>query len=1120
MLHRLTAIIILIATAAACIAFDVYTGLSPGQLELRLRTEARRLVTQKVDFDSVSFSFREGLTVSNLKVGPKDRPILAVDKAVVKIDLRKQQIDLISIENPKIFLSLDANGGTNFDNLFASGGSGSTDASVKLPEIKLEGGRTRLEAQLNESEKIETVFFGIEASLKPESEPGKMRAAFIMHNKEIGRVSAGGTVSSDLSFASLKAGARDVAISSIKALLPDSAKTIFDDLGLAGNVDISARFRLEDGNADFEAEIENLGCKMKYCDFPTLVENIRGTIRLDRDGLHMNGLVAMTHGNPLTLDGAVVFGSFSPEVRLRILADDLKASEELLRALPEYEREIIADFAPQGQADITIDILKPAGILEASVNVRVDADGKASIAYSEFPYRLENLKGTLLVTPEQVEIRNITSVLDGQVVSGSGLVKPVGDGVEADIRIRGTKVRVDAKLREALTEEERETWDVFNPSGTASLSVEITSNGDAEEVDVDVKALFNGFAEVKPVPFPLRITRVKGMLHVPPAGGINISGIEGTASGGIIKVEDTTIPEGDKSEATIRAGFSQVQMGPGVADALASALEENLDEFEIAGLAEGEFSLHRPEGSENFELAGRVLLDKGELMHGSFPLKAENIKGLLIIKPDGYYIRNMLGTVADGSLEAWGEILDPPGKEKKIRMRFEGFGLLADEKLRNALPAELKATWDDFHPYGRMDAAVWLDGKLPFENISKILKLNLIDISGKYVEFPYSVTGISGKARADIDTGNIELRNLRTGDGKFKLSGSVARKEQHTITDVTIQAKSIELDNRLREAMPDEIKTLWKDIELGGSSSGTVKLHVYEPDNSESAIYYDILLRPEDMHLEAGFPIEKIKGKVTLKGHVAPNGDHELKKGLIQASNFTVNGLPVTWASLPLKLAKDSLTIDQITGKMANGTLSGMVKVIFDKNSTYAGSFELNDASVRLAAIELFGDKMEKTTGRASGWIRFQGEGANDNLLRGKGEFSLTKSNLWEVPFFSAIVNQLSIGTLPKVDFSESSGHFNIRGDHLRFDKVYFHSSVMNLDGTGELYFDGKIDFIFRMSLISKLIPIPGIQEILSRLEGEINAIRAQGTARKVNVTLAPKEALKAIKWLDESKEK
>ncbi len=1118
MLRRLIAVLILLITAAACVAVDAAIALSPGQLSKRLRKEARNVIAAPLDFESARFSFSDGLVIRGLQIGEPKKPAIAVRKATVRVNLWPLEVTEVVIEGPKVFLRVNPDGSTNFADLLAPQPAGTQAGGMKIPTIEVTGGEITAEAQLSPDDTVRATLREVSGSVRPDPASGRMVVSVHMLSTAMKQMSAEGSMTPDLNDGEFVVTVPSVEIASVEPVLPKEGRKLLKDLQLDGKLSLEARFAVTDGKVSFGATAKSLGCTAMYREFPALIEDVRGTVKVTSKGVQLIGITGCSYGNPVGMVGLIEFGDSTPRIELDIVAKGLKVSDELLATIPASERKVIKDFAPRGSADIRANIVKPAGSYKPLITVQVDVRGEASIAYFEFPYRLENLTGTLLITPERVEVRDVTSIMGSQEVVGSGHVVPSEDGLEVAVKIRGRRVRIDKHLREALTEDDREVWDLFSPSGTANLAVSINSPADAEEVSIGVEVLLDGFANVTPESFPVQISGITGTFSIVPEGGVRLTSVHGRAAGGEVRVADTEIPRGETSEASIDAVFSDVGLGRDMVNALASAIGENLEDLSAGGRTCGEIHLHRPEGSKEFALTGKVSVEDGWLVHKAFPVKTHDLRGTLHIKPGGYYLRSLTGKAAGGDLEAWGELLELPGEKQKLRLRIEGFGVLADGELRKSLPEDLHSTWDDFKPYGRADVAIWLDGLMPFEDMKKTLKLHLRDVSGSYSGFPYDVSGIAGDVRVDIDTGNVRIKDLRTADGRVTLSGTVLNDGNRTITNLDVVAREVTLDKVLRDAMPDEIKALWKDLELGGKASGKVKMRIDQTGEEEPVIDYDIELKPEDAQMEGGIPFRKLKGKVTFKGHVSAEGEHTLKRGLIQLRDFTASGLPVTWISIPVKLTEDYVTLKPITGRMANGTLSGLLKILFDKDSTFAGEFELKGASVRLAAQQLFGEKMDKTTGRANAWIRLQGKGSDDSSLRGKGEIRLSKSNLWEVPFFSALVKALSLGAVPSVDFTESYAHFRIKGDKLHFTEVRFRSPVMNLDGDGTLTFDGKIDFTFKISLISSILkfdPTGILHKIVSTVEGHLFAVRATGTAKKVLVEVAPKSVLDALKALE-----
>jgi len=918
-------------------------------------------------------------------------------------------------------------------------------------------------------------------------------------------------VGSDLKNASLLLEARGVKLDSLKTAAVAGVRKLFEDLNPTGRFNVSARLYVADGKADFGATLEFSGCSIQYREFPALVSDLCGTVEITSREIKLLNFKGETYGNPVSIEGAVTLGEKRPRIELDISAKGLVACEELLLALPESERKSINDFSPRGSADISAHVLKPAGTKKAQVDVRVEARGKVSICYREFPYRFENLSGALLVRPETIELKDITSVMGRQTVTATGRVVPSKPYPEVDIEITGRDVSIDGRLREALDESEQKTWDALQPGGTCNVNVKIAAPPGGKKASVKVDALFDGFANVTPQDFPLQISGVTGHLTVTPEKVVQLRKIRGQASGGDITLRDTDLQAGEKQAAQIDATFANVGLGRDVIEALSKAVGEDMGGLSAGGRLDGEIHLLQPEGAEDFIPTGIVNLSSGWAVHNLFPMKAEELDGVVEITPDRYCFRRLTGKVAGGRLEAWGEVRDLPDKKREVRLRIEAFDVLADEKMKEVLPKEVLATWKEFNPYGRADVAIWIDGITPpSESLKKTLKLRLLDVSGTYSEFPYPVSGVAGEVMINLDTQRVDIKELHTRRRGICLSGTVEPKGNRTTAELDIKLKSISLTKKLRDAMPGKLKTAWQDIKLAGVTSGRVRLHLDQLKGAEAAVDYDILLQPEDARIEAGFPFKNLRGKVTLRGHVTPAGKHTLEHGLIQLSEYTVNGLPVKWTSSPLKLTEESLKLDPITGRMANGTLSGELHVFFGEETDYAGRFELKEVSVQQAAEQLFGKEMPKTTGRATAWISFSGKGSDPSSLRGKGEIKLSKSNLWEVPFFSKVVKGLSFGAVPRVDFSESYAEFRIESDRLVFTEAYFHSPVMNLDKAleGTLRLDGEVDIVFKISLFSRLLsrfdPFGIIPKILSRVEGEVWAVGATGNAKDVKVEIAP----------------
>jgi hypothetical protein len=91
----------------------------------------------------------------------------------------------------------------------------------------------------------------------------------------------------------------------------------------------------------------------------------------------------------------------------------------------------------------------------------------ASVTYREFPYRLEQVEGTLDIRPDHWEFHDFKGRHGACTFITSGRSRRDGDKEHIDVVLKGRDVPLDRDLRESLLKEQMQrTWATFNPEGT------------------------------------------------------------------------------------------------------------------------------------------------------------------------------------------------------------------------------------------------------------------------------------------------------------------------------------------------------------------------------------------------------------------------------------------------------------------------------------------------------------------------------------------------------------------------------------------------------------------------------------------------------------------------------
>ncbi len=136
------------------------------------------------------------------------------------------------------------------------------------------------------------------------------------------------------------------------------------------------------------------------------------------------------------------------------------------------------------------------------------------------------------------------------------------------------------------------------------------------------------------------------------------------------------------------------------------------------------------------------------------------------------------------------------------------------------LPAEARGVWDKFSPRGRAGASFSLTlgpSEQGFPDFSA--KAELDGCSVNYQPFPYDVSDLRGTVRANLETVTFEQLHGNANPGDVVISGDVSWSGAESPAYSTfISAKGALIDQRLRNALPEESQRVWDQLKLQGGT--------------------------------------------------------------------------------------------------------------------------------------------------------------------------------------------------------------------------------------------------------------------------------------------------------------
>ncbi|HXD84914.1 MAG TPA: hypothetical protein VN641_00360 [Urbifossiella sp.] len=586
------------------------------------------------------------------------------------------------------------------------------------------------------------------------------------------------------------------------------ARTMFAP---TGTIAIGYKFSHEAAGNRHEYEVRPHSVAVIYEKFKYPVTEVQGSLKKTvapgepaQISVDLRGKAA---GQPVTLNGKVTGDAPDPAIDLRLAGINLPLDDALIAALPGKYPDMIREFHATGRADLTAKLIQQQGINLCENEFRVEVRD-AKMNYSEFPYPLEKVKGTIVVRttstdpkrparpgePIQTLAERDELILDGFTgqhagaaiwLNGAKRSVPDSNDRKLILHVGGNTCPADADLKAALGALKlNEMWTVFSPRGdlTFSADLEILDRGPSPSRP-DFDPPFNAAADLKltfrlisgltitPSFFAYEINDLSGWLEYK-NGRVVLEHFGGRHGGSHMKLSAGDVrfyPDG-----VIWANLGGLELKPLVADAallkaLPGKLRSAVEQLQLKGSAELNLKqlvvLTPPQAAPG--VIGQPPEPFPVTPMGSRPVSATIARGQLptalpsaIPKPDPIVYWNADLKMTGASLDTgvpWEEVFGAAS----CRGRYEGthLGLVnGNIFLDRAIIAK--------QPFAAVQGQVFAEAQIPDPHVP-----------GKFFPTALQFAGISGKL----------FHGTVGGEARVLLGGPVCYELWLTATDVKLE---------------------------------------------------------------------------------------------------------------------------------------------------------------------------------------------------------------------------------------------------------------------------------------------------------------------------------------------
>ncbi|HUU70267.1 MAG TPA: AsmA family protein, partial [Planctomycetota bacterium] len=280
--------------------------------------------------------------------------------------------------------------------------------------------------------------------------------------------------------------------------------------------------------------------------------------------------------------------------------------------------------------------------------------------------------------------------------------------------------------------------------------------------------------------------------------------------------------------------------------------EIDVDDRVLKSLPEEIYGVLRdlnPEGT--VDVTARLKLEPGDTLKVTpVAVVADLRNARATVKQFPYPVQNISGRVEwnDGIVKvagvraAWGETVvdvsgeintnDPTGESTNSTIVVNARGIDLDDRLRRALDEPMKATYDALSPWGKVNAiCVLCPNAGSVDDVIQKLVIELDRCEATYSGFPYRLKGLTGKVTVKDEVAYLENITGYSGGSTVRLSGHIwtgnpadPMELRAECDELAIQARRVQFDSYLKDAMSDDWRTVWDRLQPEGTFDANLLL--------------------------------------------------------------------------------------------------------------------------------------------------------------------------------------------------------------------------------------------------------------------------------------------------------
>jgi hypothetical protein len=198
--------------------------------------------------------------------------------------------------------------------------------------------------------------------------------------------------------------------------------------------------------------------------------------------------------------------------------------------------------------------------------------------------------------------------------------------------------------------------------------------------------------------------------------------------------------------------------------------------------------------------------------------------------------------------------------------------------------------------------------------------------------------------------------------------------------------------------------------------------------------------------------------------------------------------------------------LTDVRGGIHGGHYAGAAVIVapsaMESNVSYKVDAIVREAGFKELIVSTFKEVDRNYSGKLSGWVKvsgLMGEG-NGKTALGEGGVSVRKGRVFTLPLFGGLTEFMT-KYIPGVDFllaqTDAKADFVIGAGRAHSDEVLVEGDILSLHGSGEYFFDRRLDFEVQVKLLKKKTAVGKVIQFVTKPISDLFEFRLRGTLGK-----------------------